>query len=82
MWYNYCLHFTDEKVKSTEGLSNLPKVTQPVKEGWNLNPAVRLQRELLPLACNKASQLESQSEGVGTRSGGEAVNKKGLEKGQ
>lgn len=48
MWYNYCLHFTDEKAKSTEGLSNLPKVTQPVKEGWNLNPAVRLQRELLP----------------------------------
>ena len=69
MWYNYCLHFTDEKAKSTEGLSNLPKVTQPVKEGWNLNPAVRLQRELLP-------------EGVGTGSGGEAVNKKGLEKGQ
>ena len=33
MWYNYYLHFTDEKAKSMEGLSNLPKVTRLVKEG-------------------------------------------------
>lgn len=39
MWYNYYLHFTDEKAKSMEGLSNLLKVS---KRG--LNPALRLQR--------------------------------------